>query len=187
LSADLDGVDDSVTRERAAERERQEKAIANADQQQKSLLRQARQGDPDDPFTQGLRESYNELESQKKVSLAAIAQLDEAAADQPAIPTESDLSLLEALPYLAVNLATAPRPLLRELFEATQLTVHVHGLGDEVTITVGLPVDRLPETAQAAERITDAMSATNPKSPSDLGQVDLNGSSSYPHQDSNLD
>jgi hypothetical protein len=56
-----------------------------------------------------------------------------------------------------------------------------------VTITVELPVDRLPETAKAAESITAAMSPTNPKSPPDLGKVDLNGSNQYPHQDSNLD
>jgi site-specific DNA recombinase len=137
------------------------------------------------PVHQGLRQSYNQLDGQKKVSPGAMTQLDEAEANQPASPTVADLRRLEALPYLAANLATAPRSLLYELFEATQLTVRVHGLGDQVTIAVRQPVDRLPETAQAAERITDAMSATQPKSSADLGQPSLDGSCLYPRWDSN--
>jgi len=58
--------------------------------------------------------------------MAAIAHLDDA--DQPAGPGKADLSPLESLPYLAVNLAQAPRELLHELFEITQLSVHVDGL-----------------------------------------------------------
>ncbi|MEA5364178.1 hypothetical protein VA596_31920 [Amycolatopsis sp., V23-08] len=80
-------------------------------------MRQAREGDPDDPFTQGLRQSYNDLEREKKASLSAIAELDEA--DEKTAPVAADLSRLDALPYLAVHLARAPRDLLYELFEVT--------------------------------------------------------------------
>ncbi len=161
LEAELGGVEDAADRGREAERARRQKLLATIARQQHSIMRQAREGDPDDPFTRGLRESYNDLESQKNASLAAIAELD--TADQSAGSKEADLSLLEALPFLAINLAKAPRELLYELFEITQLSVHVDGLGEEVTITVKLPVDRLPKTAQAAERISDAMASTQQK------------------------
>jgi site-specific DNA recombinase len=146
-------------------------------------MRQAREGDPDDPFTHGLRQSYNDSESQKKASLSAIADLDEA--DEKTAPIAAGLSRLDALPYLAVHLAKAPRELLYELFEVTQLSVHVHGLGEEVTITVKLPGDQLPKTAEAAERISDAMTSTTPKNAADLGQLRSGGCCLYPRWDSN--
>ncbi len=161
LETELGGVDGTAARERAAERTRQQKLLATLARQQDSVLKQACEGDPDDPFTRGLRQSYNDLESRKTASLAIIEQLD--AADLPAEQTATDLSRLEALPYLALNLAKAPRELLYELFEVTRLGVQVHGRGDEVTITVKLPGDQLPKTAQAAERISDAMASTNQK------------------------
>lgn len=160
IEAELGGVDDTAARERAAERTRREQVLATIARQQDSIMRQARDGDPDDPFTRGLRESYNDLENQKNAARAVIAQLDAADTAEPKPP---DLGLLAALPYLAVNLASAPRELLYELFEVTRLSVHVHGLGDEVTITVKLPVDHLPKAALAAERISDAMASTNQK------------------------
>lgn len=183
LEAELASVDDTASRERESERLRQRKRLATISQQQDSIMRQAREGDPDDPFTRGLRQNYNDLEGEKTASLALLAQLD--VADQEAGPTPADLTRIEALPYLAVNLAKAPRKLLSELFEVTRLSVHVHGRGDEVTITVTLPVDQLPKTAEAAERISDAMSATQPKSSTDLGQPSLGGSCLYPRWDSN--
>lgn len=161
LETEQGGVDDTAAAEREAERSRRQKLLATIAPQQDSIMRQARDGDPDDPFTRGLRQNYNDLEKQKNTSLATIAQLE--AADVPAARAATDLSRLDALPYLAVNLAKAPRELLYELFQVTQLSVHVHGRGDEVTIKVKLPVDRLPKTAQAAERISDAMSSTNQK------------------------
>ncbi len=161
LEAELDCVDDTAAREREAERSREQKALATIARQQDSIMRQAREGDPDDPFTLGLRQQYNDLEKQKNGSLANIARLD--AADLPGERTAADIGRLDALPYLAVNLVKAPRELLHELFEVTRLSVYVHGPGDEVTITVKLPVDHLPTTAQTAERISDAMASTQQK------------------------
>ena len=183
LEQDLGGVDDTVDREREAERTRQQKLLATIARQQDSIMKQAREGDPDDPFTSALRQSYNDLEKQKNTSLTTIAELDKA--ERSVGQKTADLGRLEALPYLAVNLAKAPRELLGELFEVTQLSVNVHGRGDEVTITVRLPIDHLPKTAQAAETISDAMTATEPKSSVDLGQPSLGGSCLYPRWDSN--
>lgn len=44
--------------------------------------------------------------------------------------------------------ADAPEPLLRRSFETTQLSVRLHHDTDEVTITINLPADQLPEIAQ---------------------------------------
>jgi site-specific DNA recombinase len=61
LEAQLAGVDDTAAREREAERERRTKLLGTIARQQESILRQARDGDPEDPFTHGLRQNYNEL------------------------------------------------------------------------------------------------------------------------------
>ena len=124
------------------------------------MLQQAQDGAPDDPFAKALRQNYNKLDDDKTTALAAIAHLDAEDKKQPAKATSSDLNCLEALPHLQLNLARAPQALLRRLFEITQLTVKVHGVGDQVTITIKLPVDQVPETAVAAERINAAMTST---------------------------
>lgn len=126
LAADLDQVDDRAARERQAERERLRKALAGITRRQDSILRQAQDGDPDDPFTKALRGSYNELEAQKKTTLAAIASMDAADKAEPTHPSAHDAELLDALPTLAINLAHAPDDLLRRLFEITQLDVRLH-------------------------------------------------------------
>ncbi|MGC7096780.1 hypothetical protein ACPZ19_19065 [Amycolatopsis lurida] len=64
--------------------------------------------------------------------------------------------MLDKLPYLA----HAPQHLLRELFDAIQLTVRLRGEGDEATITIKLPAEQLPEIAHAAERIYETMPST---------------------------
>ena len=161
LEAQLACADDTADREREAERERRTKLLGTITRQQESILRQAREGDPDDPFTRGLRQSYNDLEKQKKETEAAVAKLD--ATEAPSRPTTADLGRVDALPYLAVNLARAPRELLHELFEATRLRVDLHGKGEEATITVTLPDNQFPNTALAAERISDAMTPTTQK------------------------
>lgn len=106
--------------------------------------------------------------------------------ETPAPPTPSDLSLLDAIPYLRVNLARAPQTLLQMLFEVTQLTVQLNGLGDVVTIGVNLPADQVPAIAEAGERITDAMSAPEiAKSADQNDRRFLGGSCTYPRWDSN--
>lgn len=112
-------MDGRATRQRQAERKRLQRALADIARRQHSILRQAQDGDPDDPFTKGLRGSYNDLEAQKTANLAAITELDAADEAEPARPSRDDAALLDSLPYLAVNLADAPEPLLRRLFEIT--------------------------------------------------------------------
>lgn len=90
LEVEQGSIDDHAVFEREAERTRRQKLLATITRQQDSIMRQAREGDPGDPFTRGLRESYNDLESQKKVALSAIAELD--TADQKAAPIVADLS-----------------------------------------------------------------------------------------------
>ncbi|SEE25578.1 Site-specific DNA recombinase [Amycolatopsis lurida] len=160
IETDLATVDDSAAQERRAEREHLQRQLTDVARRQDSVLRQAQDGAPDDPFAKALRQNYNKLEDDKSAAMAAIAHLNAEDEKQPAKPTSSDLNCLEGLPHLQLKLACAPQALLRRLFEITQLTVKVHGAGDQVTITIKLPVDQVPETAVAAERIHDAMTST---------------------------
>jgi site-specific DNA recombinase len=162
LAAQLATVDTRAAQARQTERERLQRQLADITRRQESVLRQAQDGDPDDPFTKALRGSYNQLDAEKTAVLAVIADLDTADQAEPHRPTRDDATLLDALPYLALNLAHAPEPLLRRLFEITQLTIQEHD-GDEVTITITLPADDLPHIAHAAERITHAMASTHEK------------------------
>jgi len=50
---------------------------------------------------------------------AADPALDSADAARPRRPHPDDIALLDGLPYLRLNLARAPQPLLRALFEAS--------------------------------------------------------------------
>jgi site-specific DNA recombinase len=69
LAADLNGLDDHANQQRQVERERLRRVLADPTRRQASVLRQAQDGDPDDPFAQGLRTTYNELEKQQKAAL----------------------------------------------------------------------------------------------------------------------
>jgi DNA invertase Pin-like site-specific DNA recombinase len=160
LAADLATVDDRETRQRDTDRDRHQRALADLTRRQHNVMRQAQDGDPDDPFTQGLRHTYNDLETQRRTTLAAIAELDAADNAAPARPTADDAGLLDALPHLTLNLPDAPEPLLRSLFETTNLTVQLHPDSDDVTISIRLPADDLPHIAHAAERITNTMPHT---------------------------
>lgn len=74
--------------------------------------------------------------------------MSEETSAEPAQPSSEDLSLLDSLPYLTVNLAKAPATLLRTLFEVVQLHVQVHDQGEQV-----------PEITGTAERINDQMNS----------------------------
>lgn len=161
LAADLNKIDDHAARQRQAERERLHRALADLTHRQTSILRQAQSGEPDDPFTQGLRTTYNELETQKKVTLAATADLDTADAIEPGKPSKDDIALLDTLPHLTLNFANAPEVQLRRLFETIQLTVRLIKNTDEVNIEIKLPADDLPQIAQQAERTSLTMPSTH--------------------------
>jgi hypothetical protein len=93
-----------------------------------------RQAQDSDPGARGLRQTYNDLETQRRATHAALAELDTADQTTPARPTVDDAGLLDALPHLAVNLTEAPEQLLRGLFE-----------------TIRLPADDLPIITRAAD------------------------------------
>jgi hypothetical protein len=98
LAADLGSVDDHAARERQAERDRLERTLASVTRRQATVLRQAQDGDPDDPFTKALRGTYNELEADKTTTLAAITAIDSAAETEAPQPSTTDIDLLDALP-----------------------------------------------------------------------------------------
>ncbi|WHT17405.1 hypothetical protein N8J89_30355 [Crossiella sp. CA-258035] len=157
LSADLAGLDDRAACQRQAERVRLQRVVAELARRQTSVLRQAQDGDPDDPFAQGLRTTYNELEAQRRATLTSIADLDAADEGEVDMPSAHDLALLDALPYLKLNLAEAPEDQLRHLFETLQLAVRLIDDTNEVKIGIRLPADDLLLISSQAERITQAM------------------------------
>jgi site-specific DNA recombinase len=163
VQADLATVDDRESRQRDADRERHQRTLADLARRQDNILRQAQDLEPADPFAQGLRQTYNDLDAQRRATLASIAELDAAEQAAPARPSVDDLGLLDALPYLALKLTEAPEPLLRGLFEITNLTVQLHPDSDDVTISIRLPADELYKITETAERITNTMTA--PKTP----------------------
>jgi hypothetical protein len=120
LAADLATMDDYGHQERDAERARLMRTVADLERRQASVLRQAQNGDADDPFAYALRGTYNELDAQRTAALRAVTALDAQDQTTPAKPGEAEVALLDALPYLAANLADAPSALLRTLFEVTR-------------------------------------------------------------------
>jgi site-specific DNA recombinase len=151
IAAELDSVDDRAARERQHERERLQRNLADIARRQDAIMRQAQDGNPDDPFSTALRSRYNDLEAQRTSALGAIAQLDAASKSEPAPPRAVDTALLDALPYLKLNLAKAPDQLVRRLFEITQLAVRMRDDSDDITIEITLPSDRVQDVAEAAE------------------------------------
>ena len=154
LAADLATIDDRQARARDTARDRHQRALAELERRQQNLLRQAQDAGPDDPFGAALRANYNQLDTQRHEILTALADLDQRKDDQPRPAVTGDTGLLDALPYLAVNLTTAPEPLQRRLFEITRLTIHAHPDQQEATITITLPANHLADVTTAASAIT---------------------------------
>lgn len=140
--AGLASTDDRETRQREALRERLQRTLADLPRRQDNIMRQAQDCAPDDPFGHGLRQTYNDLETQRRTALAAVAELDAAEQTAPARPTAADAELLDALPYLTLNLTEAPDTLLRSLFEITRLEVRLHKDSDDVPSTACSTVGR---------------------------------------------
>jgi hypothetical protein len=93
---------------------------------------------------------------QRTAALGAVTALDEQDQTTPAKPGEAEVALLDAVPYLAANLADAPPALLRTLFEVTDLGVRMDADGDHALISVRLPGDRMTEIVTAVDMIADA-------------------------------
>ena len=157
LAADLARTDDRQTQARAAARQRLGRTVTDLARRQENNLRQAQTADPADPFSQGLRQSYNTLDADRRAALAQIEELDTAEAAQPARPNHDSLALLDALPMLALTLDQAPEQLQRRLFEITQLVVQVRPETEEVTMMIKLPAAAgVRPTLDVAEEIADA-------------------------------
>jgi hypothetical protein len=103
LAADLATVNDRETREREAERERLQRTLADLARRQDNVMRQAQDCAPDDPFGHGLRQTYNNLEAERRTVLASTAELDAAEQAGPPRPTAEDVDLLDALPHLTLK------------------------------------------------------------------------------------
>ncbi|CAO5152081.1 site-specific DNA recombinase [Frankia sp. AiPs1] len=161
LSAELATYDDRAARERVAERGRLQRKIDELDRRQGNLLRQAQDGDPDDPFTQGLRSSYNQLDAERKTALGKIKDLDAAGETEPDRPGHDSLALLDALPELHLKLRQAPEALQRRLYESTQLTVHLDHERQEVHMMIKIPVADLDKVAHLAG-VTAAVPGPHP-------------------------
>jgi site-specific DNA recombinase len=151
--AGLDQAGDDDRHERDEERQRLRRKVADATRKQDNVLRQAEDADPNDPFAQGLRNRYNELEAERQAALSAISELDSQESKQPVRPSLDAVDLLDALPQLAVNLHRAPEDLLNKLFDLTQLTIRVHCKTGEATLTVTLPQDHISEVAETASEM----------------------------------
>ncbi|WP_236703772.1 recombinase family protein [Lentzea aerocolonigenes] len=112
--------------------------LVTLERQQQNILHQARNCAPDDPFTTGLRTSYNDLESQKAVAAAEIASFG-TTSSQESLQQQDAAVLGERLAGLRDCLVRAPVPLQRRLFEAIQLTVRLHDYNGQATISIRLP------------------------------------------------
>jgi len=85
-----------------------------------------------------------------------------------------DPALIDALPILRANLATAPEDLQRELCDAYRLQVRYDQARTEVTVTVTLTADALP-TLQAAAHAIDAYRRSTPTGAADASPADTAG------------
>jgi site-specific DNA recombinase len=153
LSAEIASVDDRAARARGAERERHQRTLADLARRQENVLRQAQDSEPGDPFAEGLRQTYNDLEAQRHATLAVVAELDATDAAEPARPRADTAELLDALPFLRLSLTDAPEELQRRLYETTQLTLNLHQDSNDVTLSIRLPAEQLSEITHTAERI----------------------------------
>jgi site-specific DNA recombinase len=153
--ANVDAADDEGQRQRDEQRARLQRKLADTTRKQDNVLRQAEDADPNDPFTQGLRSRYNELDAERQAVLASIAELDLQNSQEPERPSIEAIDLFDALPHLAVNLHKAPVELLNKLFDLTQLTIQVHYRTGEATLKVTLPDDHIAGVTETAYELED--------------------------------
>ncbi|GHF50743.1 hypothetical protein FHX82_003929 [Amycolatopsis bartoniae] len=80
-----------------------------------------------------------------------MAELDATGDLEGRMPSDDEVALLDALPYVAVNLAEAPENQLRRLFENLQFTVRLIGDTNQVHLEIRLPAEDLPEVTNTVE------------------------------------
>ncbi len=158
LAAALPDADDQARQTRDTERQRLQRAIADLARRQHIILRQVQDSDdPTDPFTRDLRRTYNDLDAHKTAALENVAALDLVdSEEQPHRIDPAAPALLDALPYLTLKFSHAPQPLLRDLFDATRLSIEMHPDSDDVTINITLAAHELPAVSHTAARVPDS-------------------------------
>lgn len=124
---------------------------------QANVLRQAQDCESGDPFADGLRRTYAELEAERRSGLERLVELDTADEAAGDTPSTDDVALLDQLPYLVLNLERAPQELLRPLFEILDLRIQLHLDSDAVTLTITLPARMTADLAEAAGRIEEVV------------------------------
>ncbi|MFD9734641.1 recombinase family protein [Umezawaea sp. NPDC059074] len=154
--AGLSLVDDTAKRKYEGQHLRLQRKLAEAARKQENVLRQAEEADPRDPFTHGLRQRYNDLETERQALLTAVTELDREREQLPDIPGPEQIDILDALPHLAVNLHRAPTELLSRLFDLTQLSIQVHYRTNEATLRVILPAAHTPEISALGTTVMDS-------------------------------
>ncbi|HEV3359226.1 MAG TPA: hypothetical protein VG247_20680 [Pseudonocardiaceae bacterium] len=91
--ASLTQIDDAARCDRQAGLERANRAVAEISRKQADVLRQVDEADARDPFGQGLRQRYNELEAERESLLATVAELDLQLAAEPDRPSADQVDL----------------------------------------------------------------------------------------------
>lgn len=138
-----------------AHRQRLRDRLTDIVRKQENVLKGVEDAEPNDPFTQGLRGRYNELDRERQTVIAELEALELQEAAAPVRPAPEQVDIMDALPFLAVNLHRAPDDLLDRLFDMTQLTVRVHYRTNEATLTAVLPTERMPDIAGIGEGLRD--------------------------------
>jgi site-specific DNA recombinase len=84
--------------------------------------------------------------------LEQITALDQSESESPSAPTVDELSGVEVLPHLAMNLDRLPSDLRARLCELTKLRVHVDYETDNAMIELTLPGDGIGAVVAVAEQ-----------------------------------
>lgn len=150
LTSDMNRAEQQAHQDRADRRARLQRRTADLARRQDNVLRQAEDADPNDAFAHGLREHYNELQTERRLALDEIAALDTQDDTEPRPLNEADLDVLDMLPHLALNLDRAPDELQQRLFELTKLRVEIHYPTHEATLVITLPREELAMVATTA-------------------------------------
>ncbi|GHI41098.1 recombinase family protein [Streptomyces violascens] len=147
LTADLSAIISGGLRHHEEERTGHERVLADIGRRQEITLQRAQECGPNDPFGQGLREAYNDLEEQRQITVGILKDLAVETTNRTAAVEDGIAGILKALPYVALNLASAPQQLLRRLFELTQLSIQLPEAGDDFILSITLPADYTPGIA----------------------------------------
>lgn len=131
-----DGTGDRTAKERPA----LEQAIKAIGERQARLIRTLADGGPDPDqereFRDAIRQEHATLGTQRTELAEQLARLE--APKQAAHPADT-AALLDALPYLNVDLARVPEELQRRLYNAFVLEVRYSRPREEVTLRVTIP------------------------------------------------